>query len=783
MALFEVAGRITKEKDKALVSKAKTRTPAATIRGGNDLLSRINQIKAMVEKKLGKYQDRYVIIQDEQDLINYLQACVDNNIIAIDTETTGLNPLLDAIAGVCIYTPGQKGAYIPINHRSYITQELVEGQLTADFVKEVFTNMFDKIDAVIMFNANFDIRVLRNQLGISNAFCTWDCYLAARLMNENEPVNSLKKLHQKYVLKGAEDAFTFEELFKGIPFTLIPIKTGYLYAARDPEITYELYDYQRKYLYYDPECTFDDRNGMNGVSWVFFNIEMPCVEVVTRMEDNGVLFDKEYNLSLKEKYHTLLDEREANFIKICNTKYKDQIDTYRKRFSINCKLEDPINIKSADQLAILLYDILQYPLFYDKQKKKNTRSTAEEALEKLDTDISRSILSYREFSTLVSTFIDKLPECVNPNDGRIHCTFNQLGADTGRMSSSDPNLQNIPSHNEDIRKMFVASPGYVLMSSDFSQQEPKCLAALCRKQGDSQMYNTFMAGKDLYGEIASKSFNKSYEDCLEFYLDENGNKTDETNKEGKQRRSQAKGILLGVLYGRGDASVAEKLKVSLDKAKEIKNSVFKGFPAIKKFEQDSLDMAYNIGYVTTVCGRKRRLPDLQLDEYEFKWKGGKAPDNDLLDFSDDVITEVPESKQDYYWNRLNNCRGKDWQRKKQQVFKEASDEGIIIVDNGAVIAAAKRQCVNARIQGSAADLTKLAMIKLNNSERLKELGFRLLIPVHDEIIAECPEENVKECANLLADTMSSAAESILEMPIKCDVVVTHEWYGEKIEYD
>lgn len=768
MPLFEIPNRTTKAQDKALAlrNKKPASRSAVTIKGGSDILGRINQIKAMVEKKLGKYKERYIIINEEAQLQEYLQACIDNGVIAIDTETTGLDPMLDQLVGICIYTPGQKGAYIPVGHRSYITHELVEGQLPKEVVKDCFESMlsFFHID-IIMFNANFDIRVLRNGLKLSEIYCTWDGYIAARLMNENEPSNALKKLHQKYVLKGQEDAFTFEDLFKGIPFDLIPINTGYLYAARDPEITYELYEYQKKFLHYEKDCLMSDRNGMNGVSWLFENIEMPCISVICDMEDNGILFDMNFQQELSEKYNKLLEDKIKLFYKACDT-VQDKIDTYRKKHP-DCKLDNPINIASPTQIAILLYDILELPAV----DKNSPRGTGEPILSKMDNEIAKAVLEFRTLSKLVETYIDKLPECINPNDRRIHCKFNQIGADTGRMSSSDPNLQNIPSHNKDIRKMFVASPGYVLMSSDFSQQEPKCLAALCKKQGDSQMYDTFMAGKDLYSEIASKAFNKSYEDCREF------NPDGTTNKEGKERRTQAKSILLGVLYGRGEASIGEQLKVSTEKAKDIKESVFRGFPAIKQFEQDSLDMAYELGYVTTVCGRKRRLPDLQLDEYEFRWKDGIAPDNDLLDFEDtERSTEVPESRQKYYLKKLSKC----WGKEKRALFEEARSEGIVIVDNGGKIADATRQCVNSRIQGSAADLTKLALIKLNNNPELKELGFRLLIPVHDEVIAECPEENVKECSKLLAETMSKAAESILEMPIKCDVAITKCWYGEEL---
>ena len=762
---FEFGKRPDKQADKKALSKAKTsKIVRPTIKGGSDLLSRINQIKAMVEQNLGQYREKYQLIQDKDVLIDYIDQVLKNKYISIDTETDGLDPLRNTIAGICINTRGQKSSYIPLNHISYITGEKSSNQLEAEFVLQQFQRI--KRVEIDMFNATFDIRVLR-AFGWKDAYCTWDSYLGARILNENEPVNKLKVLHNKYCLDGKGDAFTFDDLFSGIPFTYIPYNVGYLYAAHDPDITTEYCDYQRKFLRED-----SDREDIRQMYWTFKNIEMPCVKVVADMEDTGVLFDKAYNQTLHEKYHKLLDEREESFRKICD-KYKDKVDAYRKKHKDNCKLENPINIKSTDQLAILLYDILGYDLYYDKKKKKETRSTAEEALTKLNTDVTKAILDYREFSTLVSTFIDKMPECVNPDDGRIHCKFNQYGADTGRFSSQDPNLQNIPSHNKDIRKMFIASDGYVLMSSDFSQQEPKCLAALCRKQGDPQMYNTFMQGKDLYSEIASKAFNKPYEECREFNADGT------TNKEGKERRTQAKSILLGVLYGRGEASIGEQLGCTVEKAKAIKNSVFKGFPAIKQFEQDSLDMAYEKGYVTTVCGRKRRLPDLQLPKYEFSWKDGGPLDDDLLDFDGMNVPEcsdVPDEKIDYYWDKLEKAYFKD----RQKIKKQALDEGIVITFNDMKIADATRQCVNSRIQGSAADLTKLAMIRLNNNERLKHLGFRLLIPVHDEVIAECPEENAKECSELLAKTMSEAAESILEMPIKCDVEISKAWYGESI---
>ena len=215
--------------------------------------------------------------------------------------------------------------------------------------------------------------------------------------------------------------------------------------------------------------------------------------------------------------------------------------------------------------------------------------------------------------------------------------------------------------------------------------------------------------------------------------------------------------------------------ISIDEAKKLKANLFKRFPEIMIFERKSLEMAEDLGYVTTVCGRKRRLPDLQLDEFEFRWVDAPKTD-DVLDFDNDVDMEVPDELCNKYWRKLKQARF----GQKRKIFEEANKkDGIWIVDNGAKIADATRQCVNARIQGSAADLTKLAIIDLYNNVRLRELGFRLLVPVHDEIIAECPEENAKECSQLLADVMSKAAEKILGLPFKCDVEITKAWYGER----
>lgn len=473
MTLFKIPTRNNKNSDRDIAKKSKSMTKAPTAIRGGGLLSQIEQIKRVVDSTLGKYSNDYLIITDENELMRYFQNCIESlREIAIDTETTGLDPLLDKIVGLCVYIPGCKGAYIPINHVSYVTGTRVDNQLTEEVVGRCLQRVVDASVPILMFNAKFDIRVIRNTLGVKNIYCTWDCYLASRLMNENEPHKGLKALHQKYVLEDKEDEFKFEALFKGVTADKIPINSFYLYAAHDAVITYELYEFQKQYLYYDPACAPEDRNGMNGVAWVFHNIEMPCVDVVCDMEDVGIELDMEYAGELSKRYNDQLQAKYDAVMEIVAT-YSSKIEMYRISHE-NAKIDNPMNIASPTQVAIFLYDIMGL----EPIDKKSPRGTGEPILSKIvagdgyDKGVQKlcqAILDYRAVQKLISTYIDKLPDSVNPNDGRIHCSFNQYGADTGRFSSSDPNLQNIPSHNKEIRKMFVATNEEKLVSTDTQQ--------------------------------------------------------------------------------------------------------------------------------------------------------------------------------------------------------------------------------------------------------------------------------------------------------------------------
>ena len=433
MDLFNIPGfPSTKESDKNILSKTTKKPSKVVAKAGMSLQERITRIKNSVEEHLGEYKEKYNCIRNIEDLENYIDKCIKNGICAIDTETTGLNPMLDEIVGFSLYTPGEKAVYIPLNHIDYITNARVSNQIPIEKTKIQLQALKNANVKLIMFNAKFDIRVLRHQIGVYlEAY--WDGYLAQRLLNENEKENGLKALHSKYVLKGEKDAFAFSDLFEKITFNLVPINSGYIYAARDAEVTYELYKYQEQFLDKTNQKCIDKE--LTEVADVFREIEMPLINVVADMEDNGIKLDLDYLHKLSEKYNKILLEKESEFYKLCD-KYNDKIEEYRRK-NPNNKLGSMINIASSTQIAILLYDILgEKPV-----PRQPVRGTGEEVLKAINNEFCKAILEYREVAKLISTYIDKMENVINPNDGKVHCSFNQYGADTGRFSSSDPNLQ------------------------------------------------------------------------------------------------------------------------------------------------------------------------------------------------------------------------------------------------------------------------------------------------------------------------------------------------------
>lgn len=758
-------GSIQSVKQAAKIARAAEKrlqqSQAGTLSGGRtavNLEGTIQQIKATTARYLSKYVQQYLLIRDEASAIEYFDKIIENGIAAIDTETTGLDTLHCKIAGVCLYTPGEKPCYIPMNHIGYISKQRLNHQLSEEFIGAQLRRCIDAGVKWVFHNAKFDIRVIKHTCDVVLT-AYWDTMIAAKLLNENESA-ALKNLHLKYCDSQDDKALTISNLFDGLTFTLIPIDCAYLYAAGDAIKTFELYEFQKKHL---------ESDRLAKVYKVFTDIEMPLIPVVVDMEDQGVFFDNEYAATLHDKYHKLLSEAEAACYE-CLNKDADKIDMY-KRLTPNHKLSDPISLNSPSQIATVIYDILKLK---PSSNKDYGRKTGVEVLKLMDHPFPELLLKYREMSKLITTYVDKLPAVVNPDDGRIHCSFNQVQAVTGRMSSSDPNLQNIPSHNKEIRKMFVAAPGNYLVSGDFSQQEPKALAHM---SGDENFIRAYAEGKDIYAWCGSIVYNLPYDQCLEFYLDENGNKTDKVNVEGKKRRSEMKSVILGLMYGRGPQTIAEQLNVTVKQAQSIIDTFYKSFPRVKEYVDRVQHQAATMGFVETAYGRKRRLPDMMLPEYQFKIEDPtKLVRFNPLDFDSDISlpTEVPPDKAAYYTEKMSKAYG--WAQ-KQKVRDEAAQDGLSIIDNGGKIADASRQCVNSTIQGTAADITKRAMIDVANDPVLKDLGFKLALQIHDELIGECPKENALKAADRLADVMIQSCADTICVKMSVDTEIVTAWYG------
>lgn len=745
--------RSSKDADKNIIKKTKSKvTVGAKMMSGSNPSGQIQSLIDLANRKLAKYKDMYQIIRTEDELEDYIQGTIEQGYGALDTETTGLDPIDVQIAGLCLYSKNQKPCYIPINHRSYITRIRTSNQLSEEQVAKHLRKCSDV--KWVMHNAKFDIRICRHTLGV-NLRCFWDTMLAAYCLNENEP-HGLKEQHLKYCESLDEEALKIDNLFNGMVFTDIPISTAYLYAAGDPLKTWELFEYQFNQFNLPQNKDLSD---------LFMKVEMPLIDVVCNMEDRGISLDRTVAENLQSKYGELKKQK-VEKIEKCLQVYQDKIENYILSHQ-NSKISMPVNVNSPTQLAILFYDILKL----ESPSKKSPRGTGEEILQEFakgkEKDLCEAILELRGVEKLLSTYIDKMPS-ITKADGRVHCSFHQYGAKTGRFSSSDPNMQNIPSHNKDIRQMFRAADNHVLISCDYSQQEPMVTAFLSQ---DRKMLDAFKNHKDIYATIAGLSFHKPYEDCLEFRPD--GTK----NPAGKERRTQAKSIVLGILYGRQIPSIAEQLRTTTKEAQSIYDAVLRAFPQLADFIRESKNDAIKYGYVTTAWGRRRRLNDMQLPTYDFSLKNGVLPDFDPLDFDQtEVQCSVSESSKKNYISQLDKARSFS---AKQSIIQSALNNGIIIKDNVGFIAQAERQCVNARVQGTAADITKIAMIAIDNDKELNELGFRLLLQVHDEVIGECPEENKKKCAERLSYVMSNAPKIKIDLPFRCDCEITKNWYGKE----
>lgn len=749
----------------AEISKASKSNPKKVDKNITSELSRISQQVVEYFK-----DSEAILITTRDELHSYIDKVIEAGIFAYDTETTGLDRFRDHIVGSSLYYPGGVECYIPNKHLVPIFDQPYKNQLDYEDVKAEFDRLVSAKCKLVLFNADFDLAVTHIWYKVDfMPIFYFDCYVAWKCLKENELHNGLKELYNKYVLGGKGDPKKFTDFFKVSLFPYCKPQIAKLYAANDAKITFIFYEWLLPYVTKDnSKCK---EHHLERIADLIWNIEFPMVKICQTLFRTGIYLDTDVSTALVNRYHKEIADEEAKLAVMV----QEIID--KNIYKVPSKAKKPFNTgkdfncTSPLHVKYLLYTLMGLPDNVGKKKG----STDKDVLNDINLPVTNQILKVRSLSTLINTFVDKLPNSVTP-DGRIHAQFNSVIAATGRMSSNNPNLQNIPSHAVDIRHMFRATPGYVLISSDYSAQEPRITAFI---SGDPKMQQAFRDGRDVYATVASFAFGVPYEQCLEFHPE-----THEYQPEGKQRRNEAKFILLGISYGRSVPSIADQLygkrtdmtdEEKVSKAQEVYDKVLNSFPHLRNAMIGAENQARTKGYVETILGRRRHLPNMQLPKYEFTAMPGYVnPDIDPLDLSTlDNKDSIPPRIVKQLTKEFESL--KYWGQVVKRT-KELSEQKIRVINNTKKITEESRKTLNSIIQGSAADQTKMAMIALYHNEDWKRIGGRLLIPVHDELIAEVPEEYKDEGGKILSETMVDAA-SFLPFPSKCDVEMCIHWYG------
>lgn len=587
-------------------------------RNKNKLENALAVIQELVKSGRLHAEGEVETIRTPERLKEYMDHCKQSGEYVLDVETTGLDIYNDILVGICLYTPGETSVYVPFNHTD-LQNVRVADQMSEEQVRDIMLPCLqDQELRCINHNIKFDNKKLAwdwKQI-IVNIY--WDTLIAGYVLNENEP-HGLKPLYNKYILNGKGSSEDYGDLFEGIPFNYVPIDVATVYGANDGFKTYALYKFQAQYLRED-----HPREDFRKMYYVFREVEMPLIPLCTDMEMRGVEIREDFAKELSEDFNKEMVEVEAK----CDA-YVEQFKQYILDHNNLMRLTKgtcKINYSSPQQVAALFYDIFKLR----SVSRKEPRGTGDKIIQKFlstakkkDTKKSREFAEFlenyqrfKEIKKLLGTYVDKIPQVKEPKINAVYTTYNQYGAKTGRFSSSDTvskiNLQNIPSKEKRIRKIFKARDGYKLVGGDFSQIEPRVLAFL---SGDESMINAYKEGKDLYAIMGSQVYQLPYEDCREFYPDGT------VNAEGKHRRTTMKSVLLGIMYERGATAIGEQFNKSAEWAQQLIDNFYKSFPKINQYRLKIENMAETYGYVTTITGRKRRLPDMQLedkDDYRYQ---------------------------------------------------------------------------------------------------------------------------------------------------------------------
>lgn len=611
-------------------------------------------------------QYKHSLITTEKELEEFLSK---SGRMGLDTETSGLLFYKDKIAGFSLATD-KESAYIPLFHEVGVNY-----QGDPKRIYDLISNSHVKIDG---FNWKFDKHFLA--FNVDSRFANLDAYadgyLLARVLNNNIDAG-LKPLYKRFIDKNVED-YSFSSLFSR-PFTTYDPALVYPYAAVDAQKHTVLARFLEEKLKEEYPAQYH----------LYKNLELPLTEVVGRMERYGVQMDKAH---IYELYDQMAKETST---------YLDEIRVLAQDPSFNPG--SPKQVKDAFQrLGVEL------------------TSTDEKVLRKVEHPLAEKILEYRGVTKLGSTYTTGLLQFAEES-GVAHPSFNQLGTDTGRFSSTRFNAQNIPKDNR-FRNIFIPREGNKLVSVDYSQQEVRILASLAE---DEAMISAFKSGRDFYAVMASIAFNLPYDSCTK-------------KGEHAELRGHMKSIVLGLNYDMGIPSLAKNLGKSQEEAAEIYSKFQKVCPSIDAFKKKCREFAYSHGYAETVLKRRRY----------FDGVGYKALGLPRFESSDPAVLET-----------LNKIAKDRWAVRR--LLEDAKKEGIYVKDREQVAFKEDRQCANSVIQGSAADMTKLAMLSFDRDEQARRLQAHIVLQIHDEIIIECPEQYAQEAGDRLAFIMNGVGAELM----------------------
>ena len=615
---------------------------AAEGRGNNDSTPEANQ---------GSGRD-YELVLDKAGLNRWIKKLTSSEVFAFDTETTSLNYIDARVVGVSVSVESGSAAYIPFGHN----YENAPAQLSEDDVLGALKTLLEdpKIKKVGQ-NLKYDKHVIANHDITLNGIAG-DTMLLSYVFNSTSGRHDMDSLASTYL---NESTTKYEDVagkgVKQLTFDQVDLEIAGPYAAEDADITLRLYQHLSKQL-----------ADVAPLEKLYREIELPLLEVICDIEQTGALIDGELLLKQSAELGKRLEELEQEACQLAGEEF---------------------NLGSPKQLQTILFDKLQLPVI--KKTPKGQPSTAEPILQELALDypLPKVIMAYRGLSKLKSTYTDRLPEQINSATGRVHTSYHQAVTATGRLSSSDPNLQNIPIRTAEgrrVRQAFIAPKGSVIMAADYSQIELRIMAHLSK---DTGLLDAFNQGLDVHKATAAEVFAVNLAEV------------------SPEQRRRAKAINFGLIYGMSAFGLGKQLGIGRNDAQQYIDRYFDRYPGVLSYMENTRAQAADMGYVETLFGRRLYLAEI---------------------------------------NSSNGMRRQ----------------------------AAERTAINAPMQGTAADIIKIAMLNVSQWLR-KNPSIKMIMQVHDELVFEVPVEHTEMASNEITQLMSSAAS--LKIPLVVDVGIGKNW--------